>query len=79
MKKVIAEEIVNCGSEDISLVEDYSGRGMYGAITCGIIAPDFNTFIRSLIEATLAAPEIMEEAVEENFRTDNMGLDIIVY
>jgi hypothetical protein len=54
------------GDEDeISLYEDYSGRGMYGSTTIGIVGP------RWVLEDLMSDPE--------EFRWDSMGLDQIAY
>ena len=44
-----------------SLYENYSGRGMFGERTTGVVMPDH------------CMPK------KTKFRTDNMGLDMIVY
>jgi len=44
-----------------SLYEDYSGRGMFGERTTGVVMPGH------------CMPK------KTKFRTDNMGLDMIVY
>lgn len=54
MELEIAKRIVKAGEDmglDISLREDYSGRGMYGKKTTGIITDQFG----NIIQATAAA------------------------
>jgi hypothetical protein len=59
--------------------DDYSGRGMYGTTTTGIVCESIEEFIKACVAATLDEPENMEEFLYEDIRSDNMGLDIIFY
>lgn len=77
MDRKIAETIAEFG--EFELMEDYSGRFMYGSTTYGIIVPGMSEFAHACIEAALQEPEIMQDALSELFRTDNMGLDVIIY
>ena len=64
----IVEHIEGEGGE-ASLYEDYSGRGMYGSTTAGVVADSASSVARAL--AALG--------ITERLRHDSMGLDIIVY
>ena len=45
------------------LYEDYSGRGMFGAKTTGVVLPGYH----------------ITEQMRKKYRLDNMGLDMIIY
>lgn len=79
MDKNIAELIVNCGEGDLSLREGYSGRGMFGKETTGIITESYSHFVKACVAAAIEDPERMEMFFDEPVCSDNMGLDIIFY
>lgn len=72
--ELICENSMSCEIRD-----DYSGRGMFGKTTTGIVCGSIEEFVKSCVAATLEEPESMEEIFTENIRSDNMGLDIIFY
>lgn len=67
--KRIAEHITNAFDEEASVYENYSGRGMFGATTSGVVAGSTKIIHQAMGELKL------------RFSTsqDNMGLDYIVY
>jgi hypothetical protein len=63
-----AQEIVDSWGDDYSVYKEYSGRFMFGDRCLGIVGPD--------------PSKIVERARRRGFKkakTDNMGLDYIVY
>ncbi len=63
---------MHANGDDAEVLEDYSGRGMYGKTTYGIVAG-------SIDEVLDAARSCGVLAADESFRSDNMGMDYIVY
>ena len=64
--------------------DDYSGRGMYGDTTCGIVLDNplelIGASIRYILETQIELEEIPDDFSETtNLQTDNMGLRHIVY
>jgi hypothetical protein len=72
-------KLICINSDECVIYEDYSGRGMYGETTTGIVTSSISEFIKSCIAATLDEPEVMEKILSKNIRSDSMGLDIIFY
>ena len=67
-----AQKIVDKAEEeglDVTLYENYSGRGMFGATTSGVVG--------STVDITEAATLAGLRA--RTFRWDNMALDMIAY
>lgn len=74
--------LVKTGKElDIDITEypNYSGRGMYGKKTCGVVCSksDFTTIIASVDLTGEEKKEFVREV--KNICSDNMGLDMIYY
>ena len=72
MKLDYAEQIVEYMETEgtkASLYEGYSGRGMYGRETSGVVA-------ESVGDVTYAMGAL---GIKERIQTDSMGLDVIVY
>ena len=89
MKKSTAKLIVEAAENldlYLELCEDYSGRGMFGTKTQGIVGK-YSSFVVAVAEASATVVEDhgksteWEEFIEdlENLRTDSMGLDSIFY
>ena len=72
--------------EDIRVYEDYSGRGMYGNSTDGLIVSNFME-IAKLVRHICEDRDINEDINVEDFldkitslsRRDNLGFDTILY
>ena len=64
---------------DSYIYDDYSGRGMYGATTTGVVINDGGP--QDVLAACVNnASDIAEADVDvDGFRTDNMGLGYIIY
>jgi len=77
MQKEIAELIVEEDTE-LELINDYSGRHMYGATTHAIIARSISEFMENLVHAAAKNPETFLNA-NPGFRTDQMGMDVVIY
>lgn len=75
-------EAIECSGAEAKLRENYSGRGMYGETTCGVVTDESLVFV---IGSVISAPELFAE--DEGFakfdvgvlRSDSMGLGIIIY
>lgn len=80
MRKDIAEALVDELSSfaEAEIYEDYSGRGMYGRTTTGVVTgASQGEFIMALVEVARELDEI--EPREFQFATDSMGRDTIYY
>lgn len=78
MKKSTAEKLVqiaNSIGEDIKIYEGYSGRGMFGAKTTGVVCHE-GTIQSCLIEGEFSKEEKREL---KSLSRDNMGLSMIYY
>lgn len=86
MEKRVAEflvELLEDGGKEASLYEGYSGRGMYGKETTGVVLGSFS----DLVEAMWAGAPRLAEAIErgdlpeyiDGFAKDSMGYDTIIY
>lgn len=62
------------GSE-VEIIEDYSGRGMYGRETAALRFESVGSALAVML--SVEVPEDLEPP--DGFRTDNMGLGIVVY
>ncbi|QNH71532.1 hypothetical protein PP938_gp186 [Rhizobium phage AF3] len=77
-QKLIAEEVVNNEFFDsLEFRDDYSGRGMYGDRTFGIVG-EFDKLMVFLQVYGITLHEADEEPVFD-FRMDSMGLQTIIY
>ena len=80
----VAKLIVESAEEnnvDLTLYEDYSGRGMFGKETAGIVGSDTTIMLAVAIAArNLLNPEF-DQLIQEikNIRTDSLGRDTIYY
>lgn len=64
--------------EDAKVIEDYSGRGMYGKTTFGIVFHASVLLMPAVLDYIRETqPEI--PLVENNIRQDNIGRDFIWY
>jgi len=70
---------------EVELRENYSGRGMYGENTSGIVVDSMNEFLRGLGEYLKTADESDLDKIKEigaaikRIKTDSMGYSIIIY
>lgn len=85
--KAIVEAANECGYE-MKLREDYSGRGMFGRTTTGIVYDSESDMLKSVALAAIRVKEkeseegamTAEEFIDElDFSRDNMGYSTIVY
>ena len=76
-------ELVNEAGYDAELREDYSGRFMYGKTTAGIVMDSLGTLLTVVLTAAMEYPEAFDgldaEVPYNGFRTDSMGMDMIIY
>lgn len=89
MTKEQAKFFVNaseyCGNQDIELRENYSGRGMFGFETCGVVVNNLTQLMCDAIQyvketALDGNVEVLEKIPDfQGFRTDNMAMDTIIY
>lgn len=81
MEAKFAELLVEYGN-DLELREDYSGRGMYGRSTSGVVG-SMNDLLYAIGEILEYGDEdeieIVREGCRDGVRTDSMGLSMIIY
>ena len=84
MEKMLEECDVNEDDFKSRIMEGYSGRGMYGKETYGLVINSFT----SLLQAIMTFPELLYDKegnsivtnqIITKFRTDKLGLSIIIY
>ena len=86
MKAEVAERIVEAGEAlglDVELYKDYSGRGMHGEKTAGVVA-SITEFVQAVALAAVnaEADEGRGYAIVDGvsfLRTDNMARQMIFY
>lgn len=70
---------------DIELREEYSGRGMFGGITSGVVVDSLSEFISAVGDYLSSAEaddiEIIKEigSAIKHIKTDSMGYSVIIY
>lgn len=65
------------------IVQDYSGKGMFGETTCGVIVDDVCELIKCIIEEATMFVDL-EDGINDfrnvgTIKIDSMGRGIIVY
>jgi hypothetical protein len=83
MELALAETLANA-IEDSKLVEGYSGRGMYGRTTTGIIVKSPTAALECVIKSPQLFLDDKHQPLHgfkgvDGFRFDNMGKDFILY
>lgn len=78
-----AAEILADYNYELEVYEDYSGRGMYGSTTTGIVGSQSDLF-SAIGEVMMSGDEEDIEIVgtalrEDTIRTDSMGMQTIFY
>ncbi len=88
MNRKLAQLLVDvCEDFDIDarIYENYSGRGMCGAVTTGIVMEDAIANLPFMLYNCAQSIVKLQEAgelpleLDDSFRTDSMGRDSIVY
>ena len=82
----LKDQIENIG-ESCEIHEDYSGRGMFGNTTTGIVVENVSHVMRALAEfaKSNSGLELTEEEfvalddIAGGFRSDSMAMDTILY
>ncbi|QIG68046.1 hypothetical protein EVB55_111 [Rhizobium phage RHph_Y68] len=77
-QKQIAQDVIeNEFFDTLQFYDDYSGRGMSGDRTFGIVGP----FDKLMTFLQVFGAQLIEEDESpiETFRMDNMGTDMIIY
>lgn len=89
MKAEVAKQLVEAAERvgfACEVYPDYSGRGMFGARTTGIVVPSMRAYAAACAEMgyrfaengdTAGAMAAFREL--KSVRSDNMGRDVIVY
>lgn len=86
--KFLQRVTLDQGNQECEIREDYSGRGMYGRVTVGIVIdslPQLLTDVLNYVNANVQNDEFMVEWSGGNvpnfigFNTDNMGRSMILY
>jgi hypothetical protein len=78
-------DLIENNGEEAELHEDYSGRGMYGDTTSGIVLDDPSQILAAICRIVGEGGRIdndlkeMAEDLESGFRTDSMGMQTICY
>lgn len=71
------------GNQEIDLRDDYSGRNMYGKTTYGVVVGSLSMLFADTIQFIKEFgedSEFIEEIPDfDDFKTDNMARDIIIY
>ena len=84
----LVEFIVDCGDyteKDVYIIEEYSGRGMYGDTTTGLVVPSVNVLIQYTIMFAPELSEIHDEDDIYSFETinelhiDSLGRSYLIY
>lgn len=81
MKQNLAEVLVDWSGQQLEIRKDYSGRGMYGETTCGVVG-DSSDFYEAVGEVIREGEyEEREELAEfiSNMKQDSMGMQTIFY
>lgn len=81
------EELIDNMGKEARVREEYSGRGMYGKTTSGIVVEDPMIIAQAMANFAMEADglELDDEDhqflndITRGFRTDSMGYDTIVY
>ncbi len=95
MKPETAARILEAAKDlgfDFEVRQDYSGRGMLGATTTGLVVPDISQLLQAIAKASFfiattavstgAADSFAEHdrfVADLKVKTDSQGRDIIVY
>lgn len=69
-------------NDEYEIYENYSGRGMYGSKTTGIIVPSIMDFTSDVLQITpLLIDDDGENRVQNihNLRSDSLGRSYIIY
>jgi len=74
-------ELLEDRGEDASLREDYSGRGMYGRSTAGVVCDGIGTLLKAVLEDAHLFVEDGSPMYDRisSFSTDSMGYSTIIY
>jgi len=77
MDAALAQKFVdNDADGDVSIYQEYSGRGMFGNTTTGIVVPGEGTLDYLLAEISFTSEEKNQI---KKFRKDNLGKQLIIY
>ncbi len=74
-------ELMNDSGEEARLYEDYSGRGMFGEMTTGVVCSSINKLLMVVIAnaSEFVDGDGYEIFPYQSLKTDNLGLRTIVY
>jgi hypothetical protein len=76
----ILVEVLGDDGVDASLRESYSGRGMYGKDTAGVVIGDVTDLLAAIINnASMFCEEEDEMFYVNGFKQDSMGKGMIIY
>ncbi len=91
MTKELADFLVkateHCGSQEIDIRNEYSGRGMYGRSTFAVVVDNESELLLNVIQYIKEKDETTERFVETlpdvsnvgTLRTDGMGRKVVIY
>lgn len=85
MNKKLAQFIVDAVDceDDARIYEEYSGRGMFGDTTTGVVVNSWSEVLKGVLiyAAENGISEELRDTIFElrNFRSDNLGRQMIIY
>jgi hypothetical protein len=68
-----------CGNQDIDVRNNYSGRGMFGKSTYGVVVSDITILLADCLNYLRDNNYLAGIPDFQGFSMDNMGRDIILY
>jgi hypothetical protein len=80
MKEEVAEILFNHG-HSIEVMDDYSGRGMYGKMTTAVTCDDMSDICVAIATAAIEEPDAFKglKPSDFNFREDSLGRGRVYY
>ena len=86
MKQAFAEAIVQAahdnGDLDVKVYNEYSGRGMYGKTTAGVVVPELGVLLAAICTCTIDMTGDDQEGLATELRnthSDNLGRNSTIY
>jgi len=76
---IVTEIVEGFGYDFYSVTHTYSGRGMYGEKTSGVIGP--SALLIAFVAGTLHGEDVegMEDMCASELKMDSMGRNVVVY
>jgi hypothetical protein len=90
--KFLADATNHCGSQDVDVRENYSGRAMYGSETAAVVVDNVSLLLPDVVQYIKETAEAMTDSDAKTFieglpdcsemgqlRTDSMGRGVVIY